>query len=89
MEFGDADYPDEISDGLMILFSNAGCREIPNCSNLERLIIQSARYTFLVKPAGALIIMNNGIPKEHLSFWKHISIEKLKGLYVRRIFGFT
>ena len=63
VELGNADFADEIADGLITLFSNAGCRETPNAKNLERLIIQSARYTFLVKPAAALMNLNNGFPR--------------------------
>ena len=38
-------------------------------------------YTFLLKPAAALNMMNAGIPKAHQPFWKDMTVEKLYSLY--------
>ena len=80
-KLGDSVYPQDIQDGLITIFSSKGCREIPSAKNLKRLIIQSARYTFLVKPAAALNMLNDGIPQQHIAFWRNISVQKLKSLY--------
>lgn len=81
LQLGNATYSDEISDGLTSIFSLAGCRETANARNIERLIIQSARYRFIIKPAAALMALHKGIPKEHALFWASISVDKLRALY--------
>ena len=41
------------------------------------MIAQAAQYTFLIKPAAPLQKMNHGIPEQHHSFWKQMTVENL------------
>ena len=58
-----------VEDHIDIL-SKFGCRQVPNCSNLSKLIEEVARYEFCVKPAAALSLIHSGIPQNHQQFWQ-------------------
>ena len=81
LKLGDSIYPQDIQEGLNTIFSNKGCRELPCAKNLTRLISQAAYYTFLIKPAAALNMLNSGIPQQHIQFWEGVSVQKLKHIY--------
>ena len=58
-----------------------GCREMPNPSNLCRLISQVATFQFVMRPAMATSLMKSGIPDMHVPFWNSLSIGDLYLLY--------
>ena len=76
------EYSPRIQLEVVDVLSGYGCRGAPQPSNLRKSIAEAARYTFLVKPAAALSMMNAGIPQTHKSFWKAMSVEKLHSLYL-------
>ena len=67
---------------LVSILSCYGCKEAPRPANLSQLLIQASRYSFSVKPAAAISMMNTGVPKKHQSFWKIMTVEKLHSLYL-------
>lgn len=80
--FGGSIYPLNIQDELISILSFYGCKEAPRPANLSQLLIQAAYYTFSIKPAAALSMMNAGIPENHRSFWKNRTVEKLYSFYI-------
>ena len=67
---------------LVSIFSCYDCKEAPRPANLSQLLIQASRYSFSVKPAAAISMMNTDVPKKHQSFWKIMTVEKLHSLYL-------
>ena len=68
LRMGICEYPSDLRHDLISILASQGCREIPNGANLKRLLVQAARHMFLIKPAAALYMLNNGIPQQHRSF---------------------
>ena len=58
---------------LVDILSRMGCREIPNPTNLRRLIVQVAKHEFLTRPLGALYAFNSGVPATHHPFWNEVT----------------
>ncbi len=77
----DNELPFDLQQKLLTILSSHGCREIPKTENLKRLVVQAARYTFLIRPAAALSMLNRGIPHNHISFWNNMSQEHLFDIY--------
>ena len=53
---------------------------IPNPSNLKSLLVEIARYEFLIKPLGALHALHSGVAV-HLEFWNSFSVKDLYSVY--------
>ena len=66
---------------LISLFSRFGCCEIPTPMNLRKIIIESAKYEFLHKPAAASVMIHFGIPDDHKGFWKNLGTGGICNLY--------
>ena len=79
--FSGSKYSPSVQAELACILGCHGCREAPQPTNLRQLLVQASRYTFFLKPAAALNMMNAGIPKAHQPFWKHMTVEKLYSLY--------
>ena len=65
---------------LTSLLSQYNCRQIPNPSNLKSLLVEIARYEFLIKPLGALHALHSGVAV-HLEFWNSLSVKDLYSVY--------
>ena len=39
------------------------------------------KYTFITKPVAAWKLMNLGVPKQHTTFWKKITVNKLFAIF--------
>lgn len=73
ISFSGSQYPHSIQAELISILGCYGCKEAPRPANLNQLIIQAAHYTFFLKPAAALSMMNAGIPEIHRAFWKNMT----------------
>lgn len=76
-------FPVQLQEELIMILATFGCRQLPTPSSLPKLIIQVARYEFLIKPAASIAIINAGIPSTHQSFWNKKSPEELSEIYQR------
>ena len=74
-------FPDDVKSALTHIFTFYSCRELPSPKNLEKLILQMARYEFIVKPAAVLQCLSSGIPESHKSFWKKMPHSQLYSIY--------
>lgn len=72
----------ELQCELVSILGVHGCRSIPRPSNLKKLMVEAARYTFFMKPAASLQAINAGIPSEHRPFWNSITVQKLHAVYM-------
>uniref|UniRef100_A0A1X7VJR3 Uncharacterized protein n=1 Tax=Amphimedon queenslandica TaxID=400682 RepID=A0A1X7VJR3_AMPQE len=70
-----------VKDGVLALFSQFNCRQIPTLATIEKMVINLAKYEFLSKPAAAVMVLHKGIPKLHLSFWTKIGVKDLYAIY--------
>ena len=74
-------FPDDMLTELLQIFGSYGCRSSPNCQNIKVLMVQAAKYMFLVRPAAAIHQLNLGVPDLHRSFWSRMEVVKLFKLY--------
>ena len=74
-------YSNDLRSDLIDIFSAHGCRDIPNPGNIMQLLTKAAMYTFLTKPAAALLMLRHGVPVEHHSFWNSMPLEEFFSLY--------
>lgn len=74
-------FANDVKTELVSILSCHGCRAVPQPSTLMHLLVQAARYTFLIQPAAALHLMNEGIPLEHRPFWKRMAVNNLYSIY--------
>ena len=72
----------ELKTKLVTVLGRFGCREVPTHDSLRQMVINVARYQFLVKPLAAVAQMNCGIPAVHAAFWRTLSVERLFSLYL-------
>lgn len=70
-------FPSELSSTLVDILSRMGCHGLPNPNTLRQLILETARYEFLIKPLGALCSLQSGVPDIHRGFWDTFSIDEL------------
>ena len=75
-------FSSHLQSSLMVVLGNYGCRQIPSPQNIQSLVTMGARHQFLVKLLAALYLMFGGIPNEHKSFWKNVSVDHLMKLYL-------
>ena len=68
---------------LVNILSRFGCRQIPNVSNICKLIEQVAQYEFCARPAAALGLIHSGIPHNHKLFWKKKSASDFHALFYK------
>ena len=66
---------------LTSVFSQFGCRQIPNPTNLNLLLQKAAKFEFSIKPAAALHPINVGIPENHHPFWDKRGVGGVVSLY--------
>ena len=76
-----AEFSSELKDSLLSVLGGMGCREIPNPSNIQQLIVEVAHYELTIKPAGALSIFHCGVPVQYHAFWREFSVSQLYDLY--------
>ena len=74
---GTPDFPHEQKLHLISLLSKLGCSDIPSPSNIQGIIINVAKFQFLVKPLGLLYAMQSGVPRIYNSFWEEFTIEEM------------
>ena len=74
-------YPDDVLSELLLILGSYGCRSSPNPQNIKVLMVQAAKYMFLVRPAAAVSQLNMGIPDLHRSFWATMEVGKLFKVY--------
>ena len=78
---GTPDFPHEQKLQLISLLSKLGCSDIPSPSNIQGIIINVAKFQFLVKPLGLLYAMQSGVPRIYNSFWEEFTIEEMFNFY--------
>ena len=66
---------------VLDVLSHHACQDVPNTSNLKKMIINASNFIFIVKPSLAILLMNRGISEKHCQFWLTISIEELHDIY--------
>ena len=71
----------KVRDKLMNLFSKFGLRQTPTPSKFKEVLVQAAKYEFLIKPMPAISLMHSGIPQRDQDFWATLSTDKLYDLY--------
>lgn len=76
------EYSPSIQMELVDILSGYGCRRTTQPSNLRNSIAEAARYTFLVKPAAALSMMNAGIPERQVILEGHVSGKAALSLFI-------
>ncbi len=74
-------FTNDVKTELVSILSCHGCRAVPQPSTLIQLLVQAARYTFFVRPAAALHLMNEGIPLKHRPFWKRMTVNNMYSIY--------
>ena len=74
-------FPDDMLSELLLILGSYGCRSSPNPQNNKVLMVQAAKYMFLVRPAAAVSQLNMGIPDLHRSFWATMEVGKLFKVY--------
>ena len=74
-------FPDDTLSELLQILGSYGCRSSPNPQNIRVLMVQAAKYMFLVRPAAAVNQLNTGIPDLHRSFWGKIEVGHLFKVY--------
>ena len=52
-----------LQQSLLSMFARYGCRNVPTPKNLMKLILDSARYEFVIKPCAAVNALRSGVPK--------------------------
>ncbi len=75
----------ELTQGMqsqvISVLSRLGCVQVPTKSNLQNVVISTAKHHFLGKPLGMLYTINSGVPKPFQHFFQKMSIEQFYGLY--------
>lgn len=71
----------DTSAKLLNVMSRYESRVLPSPSNLKQQILQVSRFQFIVKPMPAVVMINSGIAREEVPFWKKMSTEQLYSLY--------
>ena len=66
-----------LQQSLLSMFARYGCCNVPTPKNLMKLILDSARYEFVIKPCAAVNALRSGVPKQHNSFWDNMSVVQL------------
>ena len=74
-------FPPALHCDVLGVLSRYGCRDVPNPSNLKKIIIDVSNFEFIMKPALATSLMNRGIPEKHCQFWSRMSISELHEIY--------
>ena len=74
-------FPPTILTDLLEILSSFGCREVPQPTNLKRIVLDVAKFEFLLKPATTISIMHSGISAMHNLFWSQQSIDDLHDIY--------
>ncbi len=81
LQFSSQKYEPGMQTELASILGCYGCRVLPQPSNLKQLIVQASRYTFSIKPAAAIQLMNAGISVKHRPFWMHMSVGRFHAVY--------
>jgi len=68
------------NERLTNILSRFGCRQQPTPTSLKYIIIQCAKYEFLVKPSAVVTAISQGIPTLHQPFWKELSLDNFCGI---------
>lgn len=72
----------QFSTELLDILSVFGCREMPCPVTLKRIVLDVAKFEFLLKPATAVAMMHSGLLPKHQEFWSQLSIFDLHDVYV-------
>ena len=75
------EFEEDLKVRLTAILAWHGCRAVPQPSNIKQLLVQAAKYTFLVKPAAPLFHIHEGIPVGHRPFWAQMSVSRLHTVY--------
>lgn len=67
---------------LAEIFGHYGGRSLPSANTLKPIILQAAKYEFVIKPCAAVTTIHSGVPAKHVAFWKKISVYELHSLYL-------
>lgn len=78
----DQPFEEQLLDKIMEILPRFGCRQVPNHRNFKEMLMQVARYEFLVKPMAAISLIHDGIPILHSPFWNRLSVEDAFRLYM-------
>ena len=81
VQSGVQSFSDKLQSNLISVLSQFSCRQLPSPSSFRVMLTNVAKHEFLVKPLGALYGLNSGIPKDHIGFWKDVTVERLLCVY--------
>jgi len=68
------------NERLTNILSRFGCRQQPTPASLKCIVVQCAKYEFLVKPSAAIEAISRGIPTLHQAFWRELSLNSFYGI---------
>lgn len=71
----------DLLEELTATLGGFACRQLPTPSSLPNIIMQVARYQFMIKPAATIGMIHSGIPKCHQEFWNNMSSQQLCTIY--------
>ena len=74
-------FPPDFCKQLVTTLSRYGCRQLPTTLNIKKLILVVAHFHILVQPS-VIYSMKEGIPSNHLTFWRNFDVPKLYVLYM-------
>ena len=72
----------EIYAKLISIISRFEGRQLPTPSNFREIVVQLARYQFLVKPMPATLAIYTGLPDFERPFWEGKSLADIYLLYI-------
>ena len=81
IQFKGRAFPPTILMYLLEICSSFGSREVPQPTNIKSILLDVAKFEFLLKPATAISIMHSGISATHNVFWSQQSIDDLHDIY--------
>ena len=81
MDSTDNNFQPELLNQLVCILSRFGCRQLPTPLCLLKMIVQAAKYEFVIKPAAVLSLLHSGVPSIHQPFWKNKSVQDMYTLH--------
>ena len=81
MNSTDNNFQRELLNQLVCILSRFECRQLPAPLSLLKMIVQAAKYEFLIKPAAVLSLLHSGVPSIHQPFWKNKSVQDIYTLH--------
>jgi len=81
MDSTDNNFQRELLNQLVCILSQFEWRQLPTPLSLLKMIVQAAKYEFLIKPAAILSLLHSGVPSIHQPFWMNKSVQDIYTLH--------